>query len=338
MSSQPTLWDMPSATSSRAFPAGRSPCNSPDGPTAGPSGPEAAPASRSRRQASGRDATIPGISGLSSADSSLNASHRWSLASKSLPQTSSGRLQERLGQAIIRRLQPHGSMEYKQAWKVLVTPAGFTLLAHTASARRTSGSDCSGWPSPRVQDASTTLTGNQAEINEKGRIVRQSGQDFSMALCDVVKLSGWPTPNIPARGAESRESKDNRGSGGLDLQTTAAMAGWATPRQEDGESAGMRHSRGTADTLSAQVGQDLAGWSTPCAEEAKAGTHCGPKQASLGTEARGTIASSSPAVTERRGVLNPAFPLWLMGFPAHWQRSCPGWQSWDTIQRLLQGC
>ena len=58
--------------------------------------------------------------------------------------------------------------------------------------------------------------------------------------------------------------------------TYARLAGWATPRAEDTESCGMRHSRGVADTLSAQTGQDL---------------------------------KSSDAATVRRGVLSPAGPL-----------------------------
>ena len=109
----------------------------------------------------------------------------------------------------------------------------------------------------------------------------------------------------------------------------------------------MRHSRGVADTLSAQVGQDLVGWATPAARDIKSESatdefnekrwnHTRGKPLSAeATQALGPTSSSSPAGTERRGVLNPAFPLWLMGYPATWQCSCPGWQSWDTIQRLL---
>jgi hypothetical protein len=50
----------------------------------------------------------------------------------------------------------------------------------------------------------------------------------------------------------------------------------------------MRHSRGVADTLSAQAGQDL---------------------------------KPSIAGTEKRAALNPAHSRWLMGYPAAWD-SC----------------
>jgi hypothetical protein len=47
----------------------------------------------------------------------------------------------------------------------------------------------------------------------------------------------WPTANVPDRGRESRESKDRRGAGGVDLQTTAS--GWPTPSAMDGHREGL---------------------------------------------------------------------------------------------------
>ena len=58
-------------------------------------------------------------------------------------------------------------------------------------------------------------------------------------------------------------------SGTVELVTDAgcSLASWSTPRNEDAESAGMRHSRGTADTLTAQ--SSLAAWSSPSARDWK---------------------------------------------------------------------
>ena len=113
-------------------------------------------------------------------------------------------------------------------------------------------------------------------------------------LQEIALLAGWPTcssrdwkdsPGMSTTGTNPDGTQRTR----LDqLPRVAQLAGWATPRAEDAESAGMRHSRGVADTLSAQVGQDL---------------------------------TSSPAGTEKRGALNPAHSRWLMGFPAVWD-SC----------------
>ncbi len=126
-------------------------------------------------------------------------------------------------------------------------------------------------------------------------------------LEDQAVLAGWPTcsardwkdsPGMATTGTNPDGSERTR----LDqLPRVAALAikGWATPRAEDG--------RGVADTLSAQVGQDLAGWTTPQAD------------------ALGVISTSSPAGTEStaesRGALNPMFSLWLMGFPMTWMRA-----------------
>jgi hypothetical protein len=60
----------------------------------------------------------------------------------------------------------------------------------------------------------------------------------------------------------------------------------------------------------------------------------------LNPVASGTILTSSTAETASTGVLNPAFPAWLMGFPSGgtipgWNTSSPGYESWVTVQSLL---
>lgn len=240
-------------------------------------------------------------------------------------------------------------MEYKQAWKVLVTPAGFTLLAHTASARRTSGSGCTGWPSPAEQNASGGIAPKPDPSNHftlqtaavpagwpTATVNDATGSEYTYArgnhdkpvlkLPGAAKLSGGPTPNVPTRG--------------LDLQTTAAMAGWSTPAARDEKGIDQNYHDGAVNNSLPNQVASLAGWETPKAVTSARSEEFRKGRTSLNVEEAllGPTPSSSPAATERRGVLNPAFPLWLMGFPAHWQRSCPGWQSWDTNQRLLQGC
>ena len=96
-----------------------------------------------------------------------------SLNSANLTQSLVSKLKERLG--------TDGSMIYKQQWKQKITPSGIVYWAHTASARRTSDNDCTGWLSPRARgDAG----GNRWE---KGDIRN---------LEDQAMISGWPTPRL----------------------------------------------------------------------------------------------------------------------------------------------
>jgi hypothetical protein len=192
-----------------------------------------------------------------------------------------------------------------------------------ASGRRTSGSDCTswltplsltntdghqagnnkfdnqvkaviGWPSPNAgpqNDSDTTWMERRKKLKAEGR----NGNGFGMTTGMASQLTGWPTPKTPTGGPESGERKQQLGrteSGGGDLAAAAEMAfPWATPRAEDAESAGMRHGRGTADTLSAQAGQDS-----------------------------GPTSSGTTAETESTGrfLLNPRFSLWLQGLPEEW--------------------
>jgi len=189
-------------------------------------------------------------------------------------------LQSCLESRLVPRLGMAGSMEYSQTWKQRVTPAGRLYMEHTARARRTSDSDFTGapattpWPTPAARDW------RDGRSNQHGLNARP--------LNEVATLAPWPTPTSLSF---------------ADSHQVAGCSPWATPRAEDAESSGMRHSRGVADTLSAQSGQDLA---------------------------------SSTAATARRGVLDPAHSRWLQGFPASWDRCAPGWQNWELMQGLLQ--
>lgn len=191
-------------------------------------------------------------------------------------------------------------------------------------------------------------------------------------------LLPWPTPRTPTGGPESGERKQGLGrteSGGGDLQAAALMASWATPRSEDGECAGMRHSRGVADTLTAQSslaswvsptardhsrgGKDarphdtgvplsqqavLASWPTPTTRDHKDGDakSCEnvPVNALLGRTAvlamaSGPTPNGSPAGTGSAGQLNPALSRWLQGCPEAWDRCSPNYDDWRKWQDFM---
>ena len=241
-----------------------------------------------------------------------------------------------------------------QTWRQKATPSGRAYWAHTASARRTSGSDSTGWPTPNAQEFGAAdaerLRERRAECKER----TGNGNGFGLTLSQLVVLEvgGRPTPD-KASGDGGRKSADplakTRASGAkkqLTINDAAQLAGWPTPTAveqkesseakvartgsyedyrkftEEGQTSGCR--------LRAQV--HSAGWATPTTRDHKDGaceTADVPTNGLLGRQAvrlptPGPTPSSSPAGTGSAAAsprLNPAFSLWLMGFPPSWMTS-----------------
>jgi len=105
----------------------------------------------------------------------------------------------------------------------------------------------SAWPTPQTHD--DKLRGN----------TEADHHFFPHDLSNAATLSSWPTPSATERSGQGPLNSS--------LMQDARLASWSTPRNEDAESAGMRHSRGTADTLTAQ--SSLAAWSSPSARDWK---------------------------------------------------------------------
>jgi len=153
-----------------------------------PFGLEAAHANRFRAPESERAKWTKDTSGQTSTASSRSAALQRSLESKLRAAT-----------------DLNGSMEYRLTWKNAAMPSGRRVCLLRAKARPTGDIGFSGWPTPRTKDEAKTLIGNKATVNDKGRVVRQSGQDFSMALTDAVgllEIKSWATPR-------ARDSKNN---------------------------------------------------------------------------------------------------------------------------------
>jgi hypothetical protein len=288
--------------------AGTTPSTSQIGAT-GLFGQEVAPVNRSARQASAKAPPTSGTYGPTSCDSSPSAGLQSSLESR-----------------LRAAMDVNGSPEYVLTWKHWAMKSGQPICALRASARRTSDSDCSGWPTPVVGDAKNTANATATRHNpdskhhagttlvdaavlagwptpvanpangepedflrRKRESVARTGRSMGISLTDlqmVAKVAGWPTPNCNERGPESQASKDRRGSGGIDLQSAAKLAGWGSPQASDHKG-------------SSKPGQRVG-------------------QLSEHALLAGTTSPSSRAATEKPGALNPALARWLMGFPPAW--------------------
>lgn len=196
---QLTLLDIPSATSLPESVGGPTPCALPDGQIIGQSGQDHAHASRSAKRGSRKELQTPATCGLTGSGLSESAA---------------------LSQYLANRLQPRfdtaGSTLFRQTWKVITTPSGRQLWAHTASVPRTSGSGSTSWPTPRAEDAES------------------SGMRWSRGKADtltaVSSLAAWPSPTSNSGTGAGTQGR----AGGLNLQTAAALASpWATPSSRD---------------------------------------------------------------------------------------------------------
>ena len=253
--SRPTTSDASrNATSSPASASGLTHCEGPDGQMRIPCGQGHARVSHSVQPDGSAASTISVISGPHGSGSSESVSLTSSLAS---------RLRAALGS--------RGSTLFRLTWKERHTPSGRSIPALRASARRTSDSDSTSWPSPVSEDAESGARHGYMQAGNQGT-----------TLLDAARLASWPSPTaenfegdpmlLEARRARMAEAQGNNGFG-LTLGNAAQLAAWATPKTTDADRSPSEKHRekqkakghGTAELT---YDASLASWPTPLDDDA----------------------------------------------------------------------
>lgn len=151
----------------------------------------------------------------------------------------------------------------------------------------------------------------------------------NLTLLGAARSALWPTPCVPNGGRSPKAGMSVTGvtpegtKRQVDLQevcrqVTSAL--WPTPTAQDSEQAGgkgciSRGNRGhTLNSLATAL------WPTATAVDGARGLTTRPQDTGIPLPQRvgqvlGMGLAGSLATTAKRGVLNPAFPCWLMGYP-----------------------
>lgn len=177
------------------------------------------------------------------------------------------------------------------------------------SAHLISDSGCSGWPTPQARD--------HFPPHKPEYIAEKKQQGHGMAnLNDVVILAGWATPtsSMKVRSQEFMEGREPH---------PHEFAGWPTPMAGTPAKNGNNEA-GNTDSSRKTVALLVAGWSTPTvprkngSDQSAFRWNPNKKQDDPVMQMLGRTQSLSDVPMENRGVLNPEFTRWLMGYPDAW--------------------
>lgn len=266
----------------------------------------------------------------------------------------SASLQSALNARLRERLKLSGSTLFNETWRERTTPSGHQFSAHTASVPRTSGNDCGSWPTPRSTEAGHSTGNADRAFDRKSRLedtiflaswpapCTQDGPNGGPSqgtdrLPGAASLSGWVSPQA----ADANGSGINQNTSSLCRQSRQ-LAGWATTTTRDYRHANAlpwsERGGGTkGEQLNNQV-VHLAGWPTPQLDSFR--SRGGDRKNEMGLDqmartipeapggparltASGQMLTGSSAGMESGGQLNPAFSLWLQGYPEEWLFAAP---------------
>jgi hypothetical protein len=205
----------------------------------------------------------------------------------------------------------------------------------------TSGVNPDGSERKREDMLARAVYGQAAQENPSTRGSRQESWATATVSCGADKqkdgsmtpkldqqVKQWATPRSGKTTDENPETWKLRQEKGdvATMPLTAQVKAWATPRAEDSESAGMRHGRGTVDTLTAQTRDAWPTLNLPSG---------GPNSKSTATHTGGMDLEGRVA-TQHTGKLNPRWVETLMGIPIGW--TMPSCSNPVTIEQTSCAC
>ena len=248
-SSLPTSPVTDSATSSQELESGPVHSGTPDGPTTPTSGQGLRHASQFLKQGGGMASPTSDTSGPSGSASSPHVDLLSCLVSKWQARTAS-----------------RGSTLYSMTWKERTTPSKRSIFQLAASARRTSASDSTGWPTPVREDAkSSARHGYMSEGNAGTTLLDAARLTAEMpAPYPTPQSHDHTCPKTPEQIEEMRSRAPKQTSGGPpgisnlnEVVMTMQPAPYPTPKAVDGTKGARTLEGAQASIDRAKTGIDL---------------------------------------------------------------------------------
>jgi hypothetical protein len=200
-----------------------------------------------------------------------------------------------------------GSPLFALTWSEWDMPAGPPICRLRASARRIADNDFGSWPTPCANEDNKSP---EAHLAMKQRMGERDGTGANrtaitslQVMAKTVALVSWPTPQASDGRIRGDGQLKRTGGRRRNLDDYVTLASWATPR--------VGNNGGHGNPIRATDGK-----------------------ARLEDQVHGVTSSGSPAPTAKRGQLNPAFSLWLQGYPTAWLSSAP--QATRSSRKLRQ--
>jgi hypothetical protein len=165
------------------------------------------------------------------------------------------------------------------------------LWERITSPHRTAETESGFLPTPRSGDVADKA-GSNAKL-KNGRLVRESGQNFSVSLATIAARNMWPTP----------QAHKTTQSGEIVNADGTEWDGLSKP-----------HSKTTGRPITTALADALAIWPTPTCHNAK---ECdAPSEANRNTPTLCHLARGGDKTQPTH--LNPKWVEWLMGWPLGW--------------------